>query len=59
MPLLAIMGETPKILTNSQEVQNKQMMIKVFSWYLTFEVGICGPELAGGNTLNITLTVWC
>jgi hypothetical protein len=59
MPLLAIIGETPLILANSQKFQNKQLMITVFSWYLTLQVGICGPELAAGNALNITLTVRC
>jgi hypothetical protein len=57
MSLLATMGETPNILANSQKLQNKQMMTTEFSWYLTFQVGICGPALAAGNTLNITLGV--
>jgi hypothetical protein len=57
MPLSAIMEETPNTLANSQKLQNKQMMITVFSWYLTLQVGICGPELAAVNTLNITLRV--
>jgi len=57
MPLLAIMGKTPNNLANSQKFQNKQMMITAFPWYLTFQMGICGPELAAGNTLNITLRV--
>lgn len=52
IPLLAIMGKTPNILANSQKFQNKQMMITVFSWYLKFQMGICGPELAAGSTIK-------
>jgi hypothetical protein len=51
------MGKTPNILANSQKFQNKQMMITAVSRYLTFRMGICEPELAAGNTLNITLRV--
>jgi hypothetical protein len=57
VPLLAVMGKIPNNLANSQKFQNKQMIITAFSWYLTFQMGICGPELAAGNTLNITLRV--
>jgi hypothetical protein len=50
------MGKTPNILANSQKFQNKQM-ITAFSWYLTYQMGTCEPELAAGNTLNTTRTV--
>jgi hypothetical protein len=49
-------GRNTKNLSE-QPKGSKEMMIILISRYLILQVGICGPELAVGNTLNMTLRV--